>query len=277
MTSTSGAIDPEEGRTLFGIDPANYDAARPDYPDEVYDLLRNRCGLGPGTRVIEIGPGTGLATKHLAQAGASIVVVEPDAALGAFLADAMGPFGNAVDIRTAAFEDVELADASFDLAVAATSFHWVDQARGLAKVARILRPGGWWAGWWNVFGDPSRPDAFHDATQPWLRNLAGSPASGRNDLPFALDVAARREDLEVAGFKQVECERMAWTLTLTSAEVRRLYATYSLIIRLLPSARAEVLDAIARVAGEQFGGRVDRNMTTVLYTARRPRAASEQT
>lgn len=51
-----------EARQVYGTDPALYDAGRPDYPDRVYDVLMQRCGLQQGTRVLEIGPGTGLAT-----------------------------------------------------------------------------------------------------------------------------------------------------------------------------------------------------------------------
>jgi SAM-dependent methyltransferase len=270
MPSTSGSIDPAEGRTLFGIDPANYAEARPDYPDQIYAVLRERCGLGPGRQVVEIGPATGIATRHLAEADASVVAVEPDPALAAYLTTAMAPFGAAVDVQVAAFEDVELAAESFDLAVAATSFHWVDQPRGLTKVLDLLRPGGWWAGWWNVFGDPARADPFHDATQPWLADLDIGPGFDDDGPPFELDLEHRFHDLAIAGFDQVECEQVVWTLTLTSAEVRNLYATYSSISRLERAEQARILSAIARVADEQFDGRVERNMITVLYTARRP-------
>jgi hypothetical protein len=50
--------------------------------------------------------------------------------------------GLAVDVRVAAFEDASLPNGSFDLAVAATSFHWIDQHSGLRAVANLLRPGG---------------------------------------------------------------------------------------------------------------------------------------
>ncbi|EQD38338.1 Methyltransferase type 11, partial [mine drainage metagenome] len=51
------------------------------------------------------------------------------------------------------FEEVPLRPGSFDLGVAATSFHWLPERRGLRKVARALRPGGWWAAWGNEHGD----------------------------------------------------------------------------------------------------------------------------
>ncbi len=45
-----------EGQRSFGNDPAGYDQARPDYPPQVYDILRDRCGLQPGVRTLEILP-----------------------------------------------------------------------------------------------------------------------------------------------------------------------------------------------------------------------------
>ncbi len=37
------------------------------------------------------------------------------------------------------------------------------------------RPGGWWASWWIVFGDPARDDPFHDTTQRWLLGVENKP------------------------------------------------------------------------------------------------------
>src|SRR5262249_30849451 len=162
-------IDRDEGRRAFGADPAGYDRARPGYPPRVYDLLRDRCGLRPGTRAFEVGPGTGQATRHLLRLGAApLVAVEPDQCLAAFLTAALGRAVAAFEVRVSAFEEAELPAASFALGTAATPFHWLDQPAALRKVARVLRPGGWWAASWNVFGDPARPDEFHEATRDLL-------------------------------------------------------------------------------------------------------------
>ena len=61
----------------------------PDHPSFVdcYDL-RHRCGLAPGAQVLEVGPGTGIVTRHLLSAGARVVAVEPDPSLASYLGDA---------------------------------------------------------------------------------------------------------------------------------------------------------------------------------------------
>jgi trans-aconitate methyltransferase len=53
-----------------------------------------------------------------------------------------------------------LPSSSFELVVAATSFHWVDQRVGMTKLVHCLKRGGWVAMWWTLFRDPTSPDAF---------------------------------------------------------------------------------------------------------------------
>ncbi len=253
---------------MFGTAASAYTAARPDYPDRVYDILRDRCQLGPTSRVVEIGPGSGQATKRLIETGAHVVAVEPSQALAEQLSARLR-MAQGLEVVVSTFEDAELAPSSFDLVTAATAFHWLDPEQALPKIATILRPAGWLALWWNEFGDPGRPDPFHDATEPLLRDLARGPSAGVGGLPYALDVAARTSELERHGFQDVKHEAERWTLRLDAAQTRRLYATYSNIARLPDAQKEMILDEIERIADAEFGGRVERQMVTPVYTAHR--------
>ena len=255
-----------QGRSAFGADAENYDQARPAYPDRVFEVLRETCGLGPGTRTFEVGAGSGLATRELLRAGAApLLAIEPDVRLADVLRRRSPE--TSLEIVTQPFEEVELS-TGYDLGTSATAFHWIGQRKGLAKVAAALRPGGFWAMWWNVFGDPERPDAFHDATLGLLSGMA----SHKRDLqrPFALDQAARIGDLRRDGlFEGINSHTLKWTLVLDPAQVRALYATYSQFAMLDDGERTRLLDGLEDIAATQFGGRVERNMCTPLYTARR--------
>lgn len=258
------------GRQAFGDDPANYDASRPDYPDWVYETLRDRCGLGPGCAAFEVGAGTGIATRRLLAAGADpVVAVEPDARLAAWLrANTPTP---ALAVVNAPFETAELERAGFDLGLAATSFHWLDELAALNRAAALLKAGGWWAMVWNVFGDDARPDPFHDATDALLNDGPRSPSnSGRGGVPFALQVNARLSAFGRCGaFEAMSHETRAWDLVLTAEQTVRLYATYSDMTARPPEEQREVLAKLRRIAEQEFGDRVVRNMLTILYTARR--------
>ena len=259
-------IDRSFGRRAFGADPASYHSVRPPYPDWVFATLVERCGLADGTSVFEIGPGTGTATRRLLDLGARpLVAIEPDPRLAAYLRK--NNRDAALHVMVSTFEEVALDESAFDLGVCATAFHWLEEDSALAKVARLLRPGGWWAMVWNVFGDSGRPDTFHEATKLLLDGSRG-PSAGTRDIPFALDSTARVAALRRTGaFDLIEHRNSAWLLELDPEQTVALYATFSEINA--RQDRQTVLTKLGRIARDRFQGHVTRNMTTSLYIARR--------
>ena len=262
-------LDKSVGRTFFGANAATYEAVRPGHPDDVYELLVDRCGLRAGSKVLEIGPGTGKATRRLLELGADpLVAIEPDPELADFL---RGAFGDRVEVRVTALEDAELEADAFDLAAAASSFHWVDEEVGLAKLAAALRSGGWIAIWWTNFGDDTRPDPFRDAVDPLFEEIPHGPSGPANPgrPGFTLDAEERLAALAKTGFEELEHDLFRWTRAWDTEGIRGLYSTFSPISALSPARHEEFLDAVARVAEVDFGGHVEKPLLTVLYTARK--------
>ncbi len=269
MSLPREVLQRDEGRHLFGLDPSGYEAGRPDYPSFVYDDLCDRRGLLPGAQVLEVGPGTGIVTRHLLSAGAQVVAVEPDPPLASFLSGAHQD--DDLEIIGATLERAELDRDRFDLAVAATSFHWVDQRQGLKKIRESVRPGGWIALWWTLFRDPDQPDAFSTAVEDLLGPTTQGAFDEPDRPPFQLDEEHRRRDLEVWGEAQdVESRMVSWTCVLTPPEARALYASMATVIRRPVSEQHALLDQIEVLASETFGGRVERNFVTALYTGQCP-------
>jgi SAM-dependent methyltransferase len=256
-----------EARSVYGTDPASYEAGRPEYPARVYELLERRCGIRAGTRVLEIGPGTGRVTRRLVDLGAVVTAVEPDPGLSRYLGDETAR--QQVEVLQSSFEDADLADAAFDAIVAAMSFHWVDPTVGLPKLGRVVRPGGWVALWWTVFGDPERPDPFADASTALLE--AHDAVVSLPQPQYELDVAARTGDLrDGAGCVEVEGELIRWTIRLDPRAVGALYGSMIRVRRLPSGEREELLDALEAIATADFGGIVERPFVTAIYTGRRP-------
>ena len=192
-------IERSAGRSTFGGDPQKYDWARPPYPGALYDILRETCGLTSGTRTFEVGAGTGIATRRLIALGADLVAIEPDIRLAAYLESTLPHAARQLHIERATFEDAQLPERTFDLGVSATAFHWLEQAPSLARAHRSLKPGGWWAMWWNHYGDPAARDAFDHATKHLFAVTKRSPSQGApGDRPFDLDITARIADLAAA-------------------------------------------------------------------------------
>jgi SAM-dependent methyltransferase len=260
-------FDRREGRALFGIDPAAYEMARPGHPQQVYAVLVERCGLD-GAEVLEIGPGTGQATRRLLELGGRrLVAVEPDERLAAYLHEHLP----SVQIIVSPLEEAELDAAAFDLAASASAFHWVDEPTGLAVVRNALRANGWWAMWWTLFGPGSGKDDFMQAIDHLFLDLERSPSSGREGgPPYGLDAEARLAALDAAGFIDARHDIVRWTTSWDTRGVRALYGTFSPIQRLEEERREALLDEVAVIAERDFGGDVKRTLLTSLYTARRP-------
>jgi SAM-dependent methyltransferase len=254
------------GRDLYGQDSTAYALGRPDYPEAVYDVLRDRCHLSDGTRVLEIGPGTGLATQRFLSLGAAVTGVEPNPTLAAFLLRALPDADLAVEV--ASFEGARLPDGAFDLAVAANSFHWVDPSVGRKKLQRSLRPGGWVAIWWMLFEDPTMLDDFDRAIETVLGPSQSIVDPGPASLQIESD--ARCAHLRAAGFVDVRSEIIRSVHTFDSARIRDLYATMAIVLRRPEPEQAAVLDALQTLVERDFDDLVTRTFVTALYTAQTP-------
>jgi SAM-dependent methyltransferase len=245
------------GRTAFGGDPQAYDAARADYPARLFRLVRARCAICPMTRAFEIGPGTGKATRPMLGLGlGSLIGIEPDARLAAYLCQELAD--PRLRLVEATFEAADLPESGFDLGYAATSFHWLDTVPALAKVARLLRPGGHWAMWLIQDLRAEAP------------SFKGEP---RHVLPQglarALQVDDRVAELRAAGFSGIKHQMLRWKASFDTAGIRALYGSFSVMRDVAPERAEAFLDQVAEIAEARFGGQVERACLTVLYMARR--------
>ncbi len=242
-----------------------YQNARPPYPTRVYEILTDHCGLRPGSRVLEIGPGTGQATRDLLALGAEVVAVEPGARLAAVLAENLGT--DRLSIINAPIETAAVPADSFELVASATAFHWVRTEVALPKLARCLRAGGWLAVWWTSFGDYDRPTPFRVALDAlYARYL---PKERRPPVRGPLNIDSWCAELSRGGhFTRPSVTRIDGEQQLTADGARRLFGSFPNVNELPPPTRAEFLDAIADLV-QRAGGVVTDPYVTVVYTSRR--------
>jgi SAM-dependent methyltransferase len=206
-----------------------------------------------------------MATRHLLDAGAKVVGVEPDPAFVAHIRQSLPE----IEVVEATLEDATVGEDTFDLAVAAMSFHWVNQSVGLPKLSQLLKPGGWLALWWTLWNHPEQPDDFSRAAQR-LHGRTESEANEPGRPQFEVDAEARISDLQhLAGLTEVSHEAMTWTTGMDSQQVRAHYASMIAIRRRPVEEQEQLLDALANLVSDEFGGRVERRFLTVLYTGRK--------
>jgi SAM-dependent methyltransferase len=132
----------------FSSRAQDYARYRPGYPDAALALLRERCGLGAGAVVADVGSGTGILTELLLRSGAEVIALEPNAAMRSAAEALLGGRPRFHSVAASA-EATGLADASLDLWVAGQAFHWFDVARTRAEALRVLRASGSAALLWN--------------------------------------------------------------------------------------------------------------------------------
>ena len=127
----------------------NYSRYREGYAPAVRAALLGLLGRpASGLDAVDIGAGTGIWTRMVADAGfRSVVAVDPnDKMREAGVSDSVA---SAISWRAGSGEHTGLADDSADLVSMASSFHWVDFDQGTEEFSRILRPGGWFVALWN--------------------------------------------------------------------------------------------------------------------------------
>lgn len=125
-----------DGSKAFGGHAALYARRRPTYPPSVFDAL-DAALKGPRAHAVDLGAGSGQATKELAKRFERVTAVEPDERMAAEF-----PAIDNVRVINAPAETAEFADGSVDAIIAATSFHWMDQPKVTANAHRWLRAGG---------------------------------------------------------------------------------------------------------------------------------------
>jgi SAM-dependent methyltransferase len=148
-----------------------YAAARPSYPPESIDVLLAGLGDPAGLVVADLGAGTGISSRAIAERGPRVLAIEPNAAMRA---NATGdPRVSWID-GTA--EATTLADASVDVVAAFQAWHWVEHAAAVAEARRIVRPGGRLAALYN---ERDERDAFTAAYGEIVRRYATDATEAR--------------------------------------------------------------------------------------------------
>ncbi|MCC2336695.1 class I SAM-dependent methyltransferase [Cellulomonas wangsupingiae] len=231
-----------------------YRTARPPYPPALWD--RVLLLVAPGTRVLDLGAGTGEATGPLLAAGARVTAVEPGPRLAARLA-ATHPAATVLVTRA---EEVELPAGGVDVAVAATAVHWFDLGIVLPRLHRALAPGGRFLVWRHVFGDPDVTTPFRERIGQVVAARSGPGRPG----PDAQDAAAVARALTDGGWFALEdTATFRWRTDLDAEQVRALFSTFS------DWSPAEVDQASAAVT--ELGGRVTEHYRSWLLVLRATR------
>ena len=222
----------------FGTVADEYNRLRPGPSDEALDWL-----LPDGASdVLEIGAGTGVLTRLLEQRVAHVTAVEPDDRMRAVLVSRNA----GVEVLAGQAEELPASTCSYDVVIAASAWHWVDEERAVPEVARVLRPSGRLSLVW------SGPDRSVD----WVRSLWAGGIIFSPEEQADVDARRRRRHtvhVDIGGqspFLEPETGLFRWSRPMTKSDLVALATTYSAVITMEEEDRERHLDAMARFLDE---------------------------
>jgi SAM-dependent methyltransferase len=204
----------------FGAVAGIYERGRPPYPAEAIDWLLP----AHARRVADVGAGTGKLTRQLRERGLDVIAVEPSAGMREQLRRAVP----GVPVVGGTAEQIPLADDSVDAVVVAQAWHWVDPARAVPEVARVLAPGGRLGLLWNRRAE----------REDWVAEL--STIIGSRGTP-----GSKGHFLEIGPpFGPTERRSVEWLHRLSREEMTDWVASRSYVITLPDAQRHRVLGQV---------------------------------
>jgi SAM-dependent methyltransferase len=242
-------MEHRERRTTFDRVAELYDRVRPTYPDALFDDLVDLADLHPGSRVLEVGCGTGKATVPLAERGLQMTCVELGASLAAVGERNLARFPE-VEIVVADFETWPPQGAEYDALVSFTAYHWIERELRYVRAAEVLREGGAMAIAMVHHVLPPDADPF------FLEAQADYEAVGRGgDPPGPPEaVEAFGEEMAASGLFDVVAElRYQWDVEYTADEHVAVLSTYSNTLAMPDESRRELFDRLrARIGSRRI-------------------------
>jgi len=249
------------GRALsFGAVAETYERFRPGYPDGVADTVLAYAGR-PIRTALEIGAGTGKATRLFAQRGIAVTATEPDEDM---LVELRKHVPANVDTVQAAFEDLP-SGGGYGLVYAAASLHWTEPSNRWPRVAAMLEPGGVFASFGGriLLTDPALLEAVNEARAPFLdSDEVPSPDGTPPEQDMQWPGTELQQSESFADVRQSVLERR---LTVSAADYVGFLGTVSAYLELPASTREQVYARILAVLPET----VEVNGDLFVHLARR--------
>jgi SAM-dependent methyltransferase len=139
-------MDPRE---RFSATVDDYRSARPGYEPELLAWIWKEANLVAGDTILDMGCGTGISTRWLAESGLRVLGCEPNEEMLSAARNSGDGNGRIEWIRTDA-ESLDLGSRQVKAIVGGQSFHWLDLEKANPRFRKVLVPGGRVIAFWNV-------------------------------------------------------------------------------------------------------------------------------
>jgi len=172
-------LDPVDRFTPAAEEYARF---RPDYPEDVVRICARHAGLNSADTVVDVGCGTGIASRLFARHGYHVIGVEPNEAMRACAARA----GGGPEYRAGKAEATGLPDGCAKLVIAAQALAWFNLPAALTEWRRVANPSGACAAFSHMPGTGAWFDTFMDLYRRFVNEDARKKlASPSTEAAFA--------------------------------------------------------------------------------------------
>ncbi len=258
-------------RVTFEEHAEIYDQVSPKYPEELVADILAFAAMPKGGRILEIGPGPGNATLPFARQGYGILGIELGRKLTAIARERCRLIPG-VKIINCAFEDWQVEQEAFDLAISADAFHWIPPSIGYLRVAQALKDTGAIALYWNVPVDPNTD--WSKALGAVYQDMGPEVVNPATSWKFDWVKGIIEENFASSGcFGEVTINQYAWFETVTKEIYLKSLKTYSSHRDLEQEVRRTLYAGVGKVF-DQFGGKVEQPRRVALFLARKKRDVS---
>jgi SAM-dependent methyltransferase len=258
----SSVGEPDDIRRSFNGVAEIYDEVRPSYPAALFDELFNLLPVEP--QVVEVGPGTGQATKDLLARGASVHAIEIGPAMAAKLRSNLP--SDRLRISVGDFETMDVEPGA-DAVFSATAYHWISASSQTDRPAAVLRRGGVVAIVDVVQVDSPDDLGFFASAQPVYERYGEGHTGPRAPTREAVDPAIRAVLEADRRFGPAVVRQYDWNQTYTASNYRKLMLSYSGTQMMEEPKRRGLLDDMESFIRTEFGGYVTRPLVVTLTTA----------
>lgn len=244
-----------------------YDAYRSPPPPEVVTAILHSSKLGVGSRVLEIGCGTGQLSVALAEHGVDLTAVEPGPRLAAHATRNLARFEHA-RVELSSFEGWPLPREQFDAVVCASAFHWLDPHQRAAKAAAALRTGGCLTILHVHHVRGGTPGFFADTRPLYVKWGLSDDPSFQPPAPADAPVMYRELE-ELPEFCSIRRQRFEIPLRHTTSNYVGWLTTDSLVNTIDAEPRRGFLRDMQQLIDTKYGGVASRNFVYEIVTAER--------
>ena len=257
------AFDWKKERDMFNQMADYYDRYRPGYPNDIIKTIIERAGLIAGSKLLEIGAGSGKATEQFAEYEFEILCVEPG--------EDLVTKGNLkfkdkkIKFIASRFEDFSASPGYYDAIISAQAFHWLAQPEGYEKCARALKNGGYLAPFWNI--DITHDNDFDNELTSIVHKYGAVSCMPESDY------IKRMESISsgIAGsglFMTPEIIHSKWEKIYTVDDYFGYMLTGNVFIQKSDTEKQMCFDELKRLA-DKYNGIIKREYTCELYLTRR--------